>query len=138
VRSGLTTRIKDAMFAVFGESQLDSINTNSPPQEVATWKASSKTRLCYRKLFRSINTLEDSGETHMQKILSKLWPSEMPSNIKVAYAISVCQIMLSSHYERLIMSEEIVKNRLKKNLVNNFLIFLYVISNIRNIANYFL
>ena len=114
MRSDLTTRIKDAMFAVYGESQLDSINTNSLPQEVATWKALSKTRLCYRKLFRSINALEDMGETHMQKILSKLWPSEMLSNIKVAYAISICQIMLSSYYERLIMSEEIVKNQLKK------------------------
>ena len=67
MRSGLTTRIKDAMFAVYGESQLDSINTNSPPQEVVTWKASSKTRLCYRKLFRSINALEDTGETHIKK-----------------------------------------------------------------------
>jgi hypothetical protein len=29
---------------------------------------------------------------HMQKILSKLWPSEMPSNIKVAYAISYVKL----------------------------------------------
>jgi hypothetical protein len=117
VRSGLTTRIKDAMFAVYGESQLDSINTNAPPQEVVIWKASSKTRQSYRKLFDKINTRDPNSDTYMQKILSKIWPSESPSNNKVAYAISVCQIMLSSHYEKLIMSEDIVKNRLKKNLV---------------------
>ena len=120
MRSGLTTRIKDAMFAVYGESQLDSINTNAPPQEVARWKASPRTRQCYRKLFDQINVLDPNSETYMQKILSKIWPSDSPSNNKVAYAISVCQIILSSHYERLIMSEDIVKNRLKKNLVRYF------------------
>jgi hypothetical protein len=58
------------MFSVFGESQLDSINTNAIPAKVAEWKASKKTRDCYQKLFSPISS--DSLVTYMQKIMSKV------------------------------------------------------------------
>ena len=117
MRSSLTTQIKDAMFAVFGENQLDSINTSATPADVAAWKNSIKTKQCYKKLFKPINDATPN-ETYILKILGKVWPGVLPSNIKVAYAITVCEIMLSQHFEKLTMSENIVKDRLNKNLVS--------------------
>jgi hypothetical protein len=105
------------MFSVFGEAQLDSINTNAPPQAVMEWKNSDKTKACYRKLFEPIN--DDENDTYIARILAKVWPGATPTNMKLAYTITVCQIMLSSHYEKLTMKEDIVKNRLRKNLVSN-------------------
>lgn len=115
MRSALTTRVKDAMFSVFGESELDSINTNAIPSDVSEWKSSRKTKACYQKLFMSISS--DPNDTYMSRILSKVWPSKLPSNIKLAYAMAVCQIMLNDYYEKLTMSEDTVKDRLRKNLV---------------------
>lgn len=119
MRSNLTTRIKDAMFSVFGESQLDSINTNAAPVNVVAWKASAKTKACYRKLFTPINNDDNNNDTYISRILAKVWPGAAPTNMRLAYTITVCQIMLSDHYDKLIMSEETAKNRLKKNLVSN-------------------
>jgi hypothetical protein len=107
--------VKDAMFSVFGESQLDSINTNATPADVSEWKASAKTKACYQKLFTQISS--DPNDTYMSRILSKVWPDKLPTNIKMAYAIAVCQIMLNDYYEKLTMSEDTVKDRLRRNLV---------------------
>ena len=107
------------MFSVYGESQLDSINTSAAPATVAAWKASAKTKACYRKLFTLINNDDINSDTYITRILAKVQPGASPTNMRLAYMITVCQIMLSDHYEKLIISEEIVKNRLRKNLVNN-------------------
>lgn len=120
LRSALTTRIKDALFATFGESQLESINNNASPADVLAWKASDKTKACYKKLFLPINS-ENPEVTHISRILLKVWPGSTPTNIKAAYTITVCQIMLSEHYEKLTMKEKVVKNKLKKNLVSFFI-----------------
>ena len=107
------------MFSVYGESQLDSINTSVASATITVWKASAKTKACYRKLFTSINNDDVNSDTYITRILAKVWPGASPTNMRLAYTITVCQIMLSDHYEKLIMSEEIVKNRLRKNLVSN-------------------
>src|SRR5690242_17211174 len=121
MRSTLTTHIKDSMFAVLGESQLDSINTSAAPGDVARWKRFYKTKKCWKNLFKPIDsTNSEQTQTYMEKILERLWPGALPSNIKLAYAISVCEIMLSPHYEKLTMSKNIVKSRLAKNLVSIF------------------
>ncbi|RIB17400.1 hypothetical protein C2G38_2187340, partial [Gigaspora rosea] len=69
LRSALTTRVKDAMFSVFGESQLDSINTNATPADVSQWKASAKMKACYQKLFKPISS--DPNDSYMSRILNK-------------------------------------------------------------------
>jgi hypothetical protein len=105
------------MFSIFGEAQLESITSNATPTEVATWKTSTSTKSCYKKLFEKIDPNDQNSPTHMSKILVKVWPNVEPSKIKAAYAVSVCQIMLNERYEKLTMSEDIVKKRLNKNLV---------------------
>ena len=116
----MTTQIKQALFSVFGENNLDSINTNVAPSKIMEWKASEKTKSCYKKLFTPISSdpTDDPADTYMARILGKIWPTTIPSDIKVAYAITVCQVTLSQYYENFTMMENIVKNRLIKNLVS--------------------
>ncbi|RIB05316.1 hypothetical protein C2G38_2253881 [Gigaspora rosea] len=60
------------------------------------WKASEKTKSCYKKLFTPISSdpTDDPADTYMARFLGKIWPTTIPSNIK----------------------EDIMKNRLIKNL----------------------
>jgi len=107
--------VKDAMFSVFGKSQLDSINTNATPADISEWKAFTKMKECFQKLFIAISS--DPNDTYMFRILSKVWSDKLPTNIKMAYAIAVCQIMLNNYYEKLTMSKDTIKDRLRRNLV---------------------
>jgi hypothetical protein len=111
----MTSRIKDAMFSVFGESQLDNIKTNSPSSEIAQWKISSKTFNCYKNLFRNI-----VGEeiTFMARIFEKVWPSTEVSEELTAYAIGVCEFMLNPKTDGIQMNEQVMKKKIKKNRVN--------------------
>jgi hypothetical protein len=93
-----------------------------PPAEVANWKASIKTKACYDKLFRPFDN--NQNVIYMMRILEKVWPRATATNIQVAYAITVCQITLSSHYDKIILSEKIAKNRLNRNLVSIFKILI--------------
>lgn len=97
---------------------LDRINSKATPQAIANWKNSEKTKNCYQKLLTPINP-DNSDETYFMRILSSAWPSTLPTNMQLAYTLTVCQIMLNSHYEKLTMSDEITKNRLNKNIVSN-------------------
>ncbi|RIB02586.1 hypothetical protein C2G38_2227435 [Gigaspora rosea] len=78
------------------------------------WKASEKIKSCYKKLFTPI--FSDPADTYMARILGKIWSTTISSDIKVAYTITVCQVTLSQHYEKFTMREDIMKNRLIKNL----------------------
>ena len=82
------------------------------------WKQSDKTKSCYNKLFRQIDA-DKSSETYFDRILARSWPSTTPTNMQLAYSVTVCQILLKDHYEKLTMSDEITKNRLNKNIVSN-------------------
>ena len=109
------------MFSIYGESQLESINTNSTPEEVLTWKQSTKTKSAYRKLFTSIS--DDPDYTYMSRILAKVWPGGDPTNLQLAFGITVCQTTLSSHYKKLTINEDAVERKLIKNLVSNSIYF---------------
>ncbi|RIB10609.1 hypothetical protein C2G38_2264029 [Gigaspora rosea] len=69
---------------------------------------------CFQKLFTAM--FSNPNDTYMFRILSKVWPDKLQTNIEMAYAIAVCQIMLHNYYEKLTMSEDTVKNRLRRNL----------------------
>jgi hypothetical protein len=111
----MTSRIKDAMFSVFGESQLDNIKTNSPSSDIAQWKMSSKTIKCYKNLFRNIMGEEVS---FMTRIFEKVWPSTEVSEELSAYAIGVCEFMLNPKTDGIQMNEKVIKRKILKNRVN--------------------
>jgi hypothetical protein len=108
------TKIKNAMFAVFGDL-LSPINNKAKPEIVLEWKRSEETKSCYKRLFK--NTSDDSEDTYMSLILNKIWPSGDATLEKVAYAIAVCQTMLDPLQDSLMISESIIKHKLSRNLV---------------------
>lgn len=107
------------MFLVFGDL-LESINNKAVPEDVLAWKHSDKTKACYKKLFAK--TAHNSDNTFMSRILEKIWPSGEASNEQVAYAISVCQTILDPNYEKIMISEDVVKHKIARNLVSIFII----------------
>lgn len=116
-RGTLASRIRDAMFSVFGESRLDPINTTSTATEISAWKRSEKTAKCYKRLFLP---LKDSQETSfMSRILEKLWPRSDCTEEHAAFAISVCECVLNPNNDSILINEYAMKDFLLANKVNS-------------------
>jgi hypothetical protein len=111
----LASKVRDALFSVFGESRLDPINTNFSSSEISKWKQSPKTAKCYKKLFIRINKNEEF--TYMSRILEKVWPKADYSDELIAFAISICQTILNPANEAIQINEGIMKELIKENKV---------------------
>ena len=113
----LTTRVKKALFATFGEEKLSQINTNATSEEIFSWKKSTKVSSCYKKLFVKI----DKSSTYLSRILEKVWPnSDDAPEIHLAYAIGVCTKMLDPDYVSIQMVESALKPQIAQNLVSSY------------------
>jgi hypothetical protein len=97
---------------------LDRINTKATPQAILSWKSSAKTKRCYKLLHRKIDP-DNSDETYFARILARAWPAKAPTNMELVFTLTVCQIVLSDHYEKLVVSDSITHNRINKNIVSN-------------------
>ena len=97
--------------------RLDRINSKALPQSIIEWKRSAKTKSCFNKLFQSIDP-DNSEETFFNRILVRSFQATVPTNYQLAFAVTVCQILLHEHYEKLNISDNIMKNRLNKNIVS--------------------
>jgi hypothetical protein len=101
------------MFVTFN---LSSINSSATETEIKKWKQSSAKK-CYAKLFNKIKP--HSTETYMSKIIGKIWKDKRNAPKKqVAYAISVCEVILSLNNLIIQISEETTKHLLTKNYVS--------------------
>jgi hypothetical protein len=101
------------MFATFNVSPINSSATES---EIKKWKQSSAKK-CYAKLFNKIKP--HSTETYMSKIIGKIWKDKRNAlKNQVAYAISVCEVILSPNNLIIQISEETTKHLLTKNYVS--------------------
>src|SRR5260364_375845 len=115
-RGTLTTKIKDAVFAVYGYSMLDKIDSHAIPEEIHNWKQSTKTKTTYSKLFLPIVT-NDSNDTFISCILIKVWPKGDAEDNLLAFAIGVVQALLSHKYKKITIDEKVMKDRIEKNVV---------------------
>lgn len=119
LRGSLTTKTKEAVFSVFGEANLPSVNTKFSPEEIRDWKATYAAR-CYRKLFEPM--LDDPEVTYMSKILEKVFvsskASDKASDNSMAFVISVSETFLNPKNESIHINEDALKTRLERNLVN--------------------
>ena len=102
------------MFSVFGEDQLDVINTNSRSIDIIEWKRSAKTERCSRNLFRKIREKEVS---YMAQIFEKVWTKTEASAELTAFTISVCKLMLNMKNETIQVNEINTRRNIKKNKV---------------------
>ena len=127
LRGALTSQIKKELFQVFGEKELPRINTQAKPNAIHEWKSSPKVRECYKKLFKPIT--EEEATTYMDRILENTWKSgNKASRMQIAFSIGICEVILDPNTERIQMSESVMKNKIRKNLVgfttlNKILIF---------------
>ncbi|RIB08572.1 hypothetical protein C2G38_2270854 [Gigaspora rosea] len=79
-RGTLTTKIKDAVFAVFGDSMLDRIDSNAISEEGHNWKQSAKTKATYSKLF-SLIVANNPEDTYISHIFTKVFPKEETAGV---------------------------------------------------------
>ncbi|GET54891.1 hypothetical protein GLOIN_2v1775615 [Rhizophagus irregularis DAOM 181602=DAOM 197198] len=94
-RGSLASKVKDIMYVVFKEFNLPTIpavNTALKESEIRKWKGSPAVKNCYGK-----NQL---------------------SNMQIAYAISICEIILNPKNLHIQVTESIIKPVLTKNLTN--------------------
>lgn len=115
MRGSLTSKIKDAIFAVFGEERLPTINSLATPFKIRKWKSLPSVAKCYRTLF----VLDSEGKSYMSRILDKVWAdTQNVPKIQIAYAVGVCKTLLNPDNENIQISEPIMKSKVKRNLVN--------------------
>ena len=106
------------MFSVFRDCKLPPINSNAKESEIKAWKGDVATKDCFKKLFKKIDPAKP--ETYMSKILQNLWKGEKKNGAKVqiAFAISICEIVLNPDNPFVSINEDIIKPVLIKNLVS--------------------
>jgi len=115
-RGSLTTKVKDAVFEVYGDSLLTKIDSNAIPKEIEDWKKSKKTKDAYRKIFSPI-VANDPDDTYISRILQKVFPKGEQETGVLAFTIGVAQALLSPGYEKITIEEKIMKERIEKNKV---------------------
>ena len=126
LQSTLTTKIKDSMFSIFG-NLLDPINTKTKSEEVLNWKRSEKTKNCFKLFFARVANSSDKNDTYVVRILNRIWPSGETTDHKTTYTMAVYQSILSPNYEKLTISEDIVKEDLERYQVIIIIIIIGII-----------
>lgn len=107
------------MYVVFKEFNLPAIpavSTALKESEIRKWKESAAVKICHEKLFKKINSPDP--ETYISRILQILKGRNHLSNIQIAYAISICQILLNPDNLYIQVTESVIKPILTKNLVS--------------------
>jgi hypothetical protein len=90
---------------------------NSTSSELSKWKKGAA-KECYKKLFEPISEHEGQTITYMSRILEKVWTdSDKASEISVAFAIGICEELLNPNNESIQITEETIKDKLRKNQV---------------------
>lgn len=115
LRGTIASKVREAMFAVFGEGCLDPINTNATAAEILNWKQSQKTAECFENLH---NCPKGETQSMMARILEKVWPKGDASDEQVAFAIAVCQTVLDPNNESISINETLIKSKVEKNKVS--------------------
>ena len=107
------------MFAVFGESKLERVDSNTPSIKLAEWKTSNKTRAVYDEIFSNHELLTKIGHS-----VFKQKKEEHLSSMHCAYYIlSICDILLNPKSSRIKCNDKSVSRR-----VNAFLVSIRSIS----------
>ena len=114
-RGSLTSKIKEAIFSVFGEANLPPISMNESPQEISRWKKNPAVRSCYLKLHKPVT--DDENVTYVLRIIEKVFVSPVP-NLLIAFAMSICDIFLNPDDENIQITESAIKIKLKEYFVS--------------------
>ncbi|RHZ72443.1 hypothetical protein Glove_242g52 [Diversispora epigaea] len=92
MRGGIASRVKSAIFEIFGESQLPRIDFQSSPAEINSWKSDQRVKDAYRNLFEVFS----DNCTYMEIILDRVWKSKKKiSNMYIAWGVAIAQLFLN-------------------------------------------
>ena len=113
----LTSKIKDALFSYFGETELPAIKSSATPVEIASWKKRKEVASCYKKLFEPSS--DDISDLVLVKIMERIFFKREDSipNVQMAYAIAVCTTVLNPKYENIKLEKDAMKDQVTCYLV---------------------
>lgn len=115
MRGGIASRVKSAIFEVFGESQLPRIDFQSSPAEINSWKSDQKVKDAYNKLFEVFS----DNRTCVEIILDKVWRSKKKiTTMHLAWRVAIAQLFLNPKVEGIQISENLLKKQIKINFVS--------------------
>jgi len=115
----LTSKIKESIFSVFGETKLPPISTNASSAAINRWKKSPEVWECYRKLYRPISGFDNDSATYLERIVERVFPDmEGITDVQIAYATSVCDFFLNPENESIHVTELTIKDKFQKSLVS--------------------
>ncbi|RHZ81942.1 hypothetical protein Glove_116g10 [Diversispora epigaea] len=91
-RAGIASRVKSAIFEIFGESQLPRIDFQSSSAEINSWKSDQRVKDAYRKLFEVFS----DNCIYMEIILDRIWRSKKKiSNMYIVWGVAIAQLFLN-------------------------------------------
>jgi hypothetical protein len=99
------------MYSVFQDFHL----TAPKELKISEWKNKSQVKLCFEKLHKKIN---DSDETYMSRIIQELNKGKNILKVLIAYAVSICELVLDPQNLEVQISEKAIKPIYTKNLVS--------------------
>jgi hypothetical protein len=105
------------MSVIFRELHLPPVPTSSSETIIKEWKKNPAVKLCREKLFKKTNNSE--VENYMSRIIQTLCKGKKSiSDIQIAFAISVCELVLNPRNLDIQISEAAIKPILTKNCVS--------------------
>ena len=104
------------VFSEFNLPPIPSINSYLKETEIRKWKDNLVVKGCFKRLLKKIK--KDEPETYMSRIIQTLHKRKVVSKIQIAYAISVCEVLLNPNNLHIQVSEPVIKSSLAKNLVS--------------------
>ncbi|RHZ81901.1 hypothetical protein Glove_117g510 [Diversispora epigaea] len=112
MRGRIASRVKSAIFEIFGEFQLPRIDFQSSPAEINLWKSDQRVKDAYRKLF----DIFSKDRTYVQVILKRVWKSKKRiSNMHIAWGVAIAQLFLNPDVKGIMISENLLKKQIKIN-----------------------
>ena len=113
------------MYFVFKEfhlPQIPLIDSTLKESAIRRWKGTPEVKNCYNNLFKFAGKKGIEHETFMSKIIQKLRKTKKGiTKMQIAYAISVCEILLNPQNLCVHATESTIKPILTKNFVSIYI-----------------
>ena len=114
MRGGIASRVKSAIFEIFGESQLPRIDVQASPTKINSWKSDRRVKVVYSKLFDVFS----NNCTYMSMILGRVWKSKKVSTMYIAWSVAIAQLFLNPNIKGIQISKNLLKKQIKINFVS--------------------
>ena len=119
----MASKTREAIFLIFGETNLPPINTNASSSEISRWKQKEEVSNCYKRLFEKIDNKENSPLV-LTRIIGKVLHKNS-STVETAFVVIICMGILDPKNGKLKFSSKTMKQKIKYYLVG-FITYLYL------------